>query len=39
LVSTPAAANHRCGFVCSGPSPDCCVFCCIEWPCQVPICD
>ncbi|HEV8581846.1 MAG TPA: hypothetical protein VGX68_22480 [Thermoanaerobaculia bacterium] len=37
LASAPAAANHRCGFVCT--APDCCVYCCIEWPCPPPICD
>jgi hypothetical protein len=37
MASAPASANHRCGWVCSAPG--CCVFCCIEWPCALPICD
>jgi hypothetical protein len=37
LTSSSAVADHRCGFVCSAPG--CCVFCCIEWPCALPICD
>ncbi|HEX6899230.1 MAG TPA: hypothetical protein VF789_05930 [Thermoanaerobaculia bacterium] len=37
LASAPASADHRCGWVCSAPG--CCNYCCIEWPCALPICD
>lgn len=35
-VSKPAAAIG-CGWVCSGPG--CCVYCCTNQPCALPICD
>jgi hypothetical protein len=35
---TPAAAIG-CKQICSGPDPSCCVYCCTNQPCALPICD
>jgi len=38
-ASRPADAQVGCSYVCTGPAPDCCIYCCKGFACNPPLCE